>query len=201
MLGSPPRMRGKAAEQTSTIAFLGITPALAGKSYRTIHCRGGHRDHPRTCGEKQMEQQAGRVWVGSPPHMRGKVHRHSFLNFISGITPAYAGKSSYMPASAPASKDHPRICGEKFSGRLPATTAIGSPPHMRGKGNIGVTTTQEMRITPAYAGKSSHISGHDLCVWDHPRICGEKFPVSPCLLLQLGSPPHMRGKATLLSKN
>ena len=34
-------------------------------------------------------------------------------------------------------------------------------------------------------------------IWDHPRICGEKCNAAPHGQLQLGSPPHMRGKEPL----
>ena len=51
------------------------------------------------------------------------------------------------------------------------------------------------RITPAYAGKSSHLCksfhGHR----DHPRLCGEKSCTSSRVRSGTGSPPPMRGKA------
>ena len=51
-----------------------------------------------------------------------------------------------------------------------------------------------LRITPAYAGKSSFASCSFASFRDHPRLCGEKvflwsFPQS-----LRGSPPPMRGK-------
>ena len=80
-----------------------------------------------------MLQQAGRVWVGSPPRMRGKEMPDAPADEIAGITPAHAGKgwrSSVRPKGdgitpAHAGKrddalidgliheDHPRMCGEK----------------------------------------------------------------------------------------
>ena len=53
MLGSPPRMRGKADGQ----ALLHPIP----------------EDHPRVCGEKQNQAQFDASNKGSPPRMRGKV--------------------------------------------------------------------------------------------------------------------------------
>ena len=52
MMGSPPRMRGKAVQFSRNGKGNGITPAHAGK--RT-HCKTKPlktRDHPRACGEK-----------------------------------------------------------------------------------------------------------------------------------------------------
>ena len=57
------------------------------------------------------------------------------------------------------------------------------------------------RITPAHAGKrtSCGIAGHGFR--DHPRTCGEKVLLSLKHKEKLGSPPHMRGKASGSWKN
>ncbi len=70
--GSPPPMRGKAAIAGLVAAFVGITPAYAGKScYSAAYA-----------GEKS----------GSPPPMRGKETTVIDFCNVVGITPAYAGK-------------------------------------------------------------------------------------------------------------
>ena len=52
MMGSPPRMRGKATRPHAKPRQSRITPAYAGKSFcvRCVEVRCG--DHPRVCGEK-----------------------------------------------------------------------------------------------------------------------------------------------------
>ena len=50
------------------------------------------------------------------------------------------------------------------------------------------------RITPAYAGKRKGSNQRDWSAEDHPRLCGEKKFPGFCMLIQLGSPPPMRGK-------
>ena len=112
--------------------------------------------------------------LGSPPHMRGKVHQHDARPARKGITPAYAGKSMRI--------------SEKVE------IEVGSPPHMRGKVIYSVYVAGSLGITPAYAGKS--MSGHSdkLTNGDHPRICGEKCGLPSHTFSLLGSPPHMRGK-------
>ena len=87
--------------------------------------------------------------------MRGKADFSGTAPAVSGITPAYAGKSVPDSVIVNFVKDHPRLCGEKSAdaARHPSRT----------------------RITPAYAGKS--LTG---TVWtrpprDHPRLCGEKI--------------------------
>ena len=52
VVGSPPRMRGKAAMRGCTRITPGITPAYAGKRCRHRLHAGSGRDHPRVCGEK-----------------------------------------------------------------------------------------------------------------------------------------------------
>ena len=66
---------------------------------------------------------------------------------------------------------------------------------MRGKGAEGGTNLRNVRITPAYAGKSSAIFVPEKALEDHPRLCGEKEADVQFLFHSLGSPPPMRGKA------
>ena len=55
--GSPPRMRGKAAEYGLRWKIQGITPAHAGKSASYPAVLDESKDHPRACGEKQEHRQ------------------------------------------------------------------------------------------------------------------------------------------------
>ena len=86
--------------------------------------------------------------------MRGKATRPSFQSVFGRITPAYAGKSSAFANSAHTRRDHPRLCGEKFTDPPLALAGKGSPPPMRGKAKTTDESFQEDGITPAYAGKS-----------------------------------------------
>ena len=51
-----------------------------------------------------------------------------------------------------------------------------------------------MRITPACAGKRLLILGQQDYQKDHPRMCGEKNGMPVDNVIDLGSPPHVRGK-------
>ena len=94
MIGSPPHMRGKAASFSALNSLTGITPAYAGKRIIAALCFKLFKDHPRICGEKHMRSiPCWYVW-GSPPHMRGKASGTIANAAQTGITPAYAGKSS-----------------------------------------------------------------------------------------------------------
>ena len=110
------------------------------------------------------------------------------------ITPAYAGKSSAMPPLIIWAGDHPRVCGEKTITRERINQLLGSPPHMRGKADLWGKSTEEVGITPAYAGKSGYVRCRRLTEKDHPRVCGEKQLHSAKYHRPMGSPPRMRGK-------
>ena len=109
-----------------------------------------------------------------PPRMRGKVIFCHIPVAGHGITPAYAGKRHRSLLSCATTPDHSRICGEKISLLRMACSPMGSPPHIRGKGNAKVVCQRAHGITPAYAGKRQRT----LAVDNEPQ----------------GSPPHMRGK-------
>ena len=111
--GSPPHARGKAATATCTCWPCGITPARAGKSYRTGRGGMGNRDHPRTRGEKSVMGAPQDGQKGSPPHARGKDRRYQFSGGLERITPARAGKRTWSTWKPWPWRDHPRTRGEK----------------------------------------------------------------------------------------
>ena len=127
-------MRGKVVVSIRGTGEGGITPAYAGKSGRDTCSAEPHKDHPRLCGEKSPESPFSQVQTGSPPPMRGKEIICWNWSRWSGITPAYAGKSSSHTRRCPSIEDHPRLCGEK---------------HMEVYAICDI-----IWITPAYAGKS-----------------------------------------------
>ena len=112
-MGSPPPMRGKAGRGAASVPNWRITPAYAGKSLMRSLCLYPPWDHPRLCGEKQFPDSHRRRGTGSPPPMRGKARLRAVLLTLTGITPAYAGKSRLGNFSAAKKRDHPRLCGEK----------------------------------------------------------------------------------------
>ena len=67
---------------------------------------------------------------------------------------------------------------------------------MRGKGDTCRRRQRSVRIIPACAGKSSSYCCMLHFGWDHPRLCGEKLPEGFLCLLDKGSSPLVRGKAS-----
>ena len=181
-MGSPPRVRGKAFRDRQVNGFDGITPAYAGK--RLFHTSGDIRgwDHPRVCGEKLSISSAHISQTGSPPRMRGKDGVNDSAQAVTGITPAYAGKSSKESAFTRKMQDHPRVCGEKAFGCRRCTFPQGSPPRMRGKGSRMTRATSMVGITPACAGKSAR------------RQAGPPGPAPPPQMRSGWSPPPCTGR-------
>ena len=195
--GSPPRMRGKGPDPQPRDSQRGITPAYAGKRAGACARGASTRDHPRVCGEKSLCCMRWPTRRGSPPRMRGKVCHPHLKKPFPGITPAYAGKRSPMCWRSRLPRDHPRVCGEKFTQSATKTTIPGSPPRMRGKVWYISSAYAPPGITPAYAGKRPLRCATSPVTRDHPRVCGEKGPAMPYLLCSSGSPPRMRGKELL----
>ena len=167
---------------------------MRGKGHMVFQFFPAHGDHPRVCGEKHRTHCAGLCCGGSPPRMRGKAGAHTNAHDQRGITPAYAGKSGFVCRFNCAFWDHPRVCGEKVLRIHRHRNSVGSPPRMRGKVACTCGHTDALRITPAYAGKSASFMIAFEYVWDHPRVCGEKFRYPAIPGLDKGSPPRMRGK-------
>ena len=126
--------------------------------------------------------------------MRGKDGVNDSAQAVTGITPAYAGKSAWRCSGIVPCWDHPRVCGEKLPCVHLTVQRLGSPPRMRGKERLLGSAPNPFGITPAYAGKRT-IPQRPTPTWrDHPRVCGEKFLAPWPLPMMLGSPPRMRGK-------
>ena len=174
-IGSPPPMRGKDLWNVHRPPRPRITPAYAGKSVLGDQCYHLSGDHPRLCGEKYGCIVCVYRGRGSPPPMRGKVMLYIDRHVTFRITPAYAGKRHGDLLQNGVMGDHPRLCGEKYPFSKERRMNSGSPPPMRGKVFHVSSVRNTSRITPAYAGKSSHFSDCTAGKWDHPRLCGEKW--------------------------
>ena len=130
--------------------------------------------------------------------MRGKGNGKEIAHLLHGITPAYAGKSTWKCMPFVTLQDHPRLCGEKSYETSRFLRQIGSPPPMRGKDTAGKVEILAPGITPAYAGKSGKLKKQSKFRQDHPRLCGEKGDAARLAQAVSGSPPPMRGKGIRL---
>ena len=156
-----------------------ITPAWAGKSWRTQRDDGGGKDHPRVGGEKRFQRRYTPRQHGSPPRGRGKGSAAGAVVAHRRITPAWAGKRRRLNSSVSSTWDHPRVGGEKLAGMATGLPEEGSPPRGRGKVPYAAAEPMRARITPAWAGKRN-AGGTDRGTGrDHPRVGGEKTKKIP----------------------
>ena len=65
--------------------------------------------------------------------MRGKLGEAGRREGRVGLIPAHAGKTTPPPEAREPLWAHPRSCGENILRAIPAITAAGSSPLMRGK--------------------------------------------------------------------
>ena len=126
--------------------------------------------------------------------MRGKLTRRPASSGFSRITPAHAGKTSFVSRNNRPIKDHPRACGENQLRFYRHHRKRGSPPRMRGKRFFLGFPLPKTRITPAHAGKTTLLQSQSTGLKDHPRACGENARLQQKMPLLNRSPPRMRGK-------
>ena len=156
-----------------------ITPAYAGKTHNFNNPLIANKDHPRLRGENILRSCDIFSCRGSPPPTRGKPELTPHSTRIFRITPAYAGKTFLLDEIQIEFKDHPRLRGENRYWRYFLCRKKGSPPPTRGKRTNGLKNFFNLRITPAYAGKTACSGAESRRVQDHPRLRGENGTRTP----------------------
>ena len=167
---------------------------MAGKSRGCARGQTRARDHPRVGGEKGLRFPAFSAREGSPPRGRGKDPHATMRPERLRITPAWAGKSAERAPAPAGAGDHPRVGGEKQENQNGLKKWAGSPPRGRGKVQLDDPEGGDLRITPAWAGKSSNSAHAAQRARDHPRVGGEKLEKTRPDIYRQGSPPRGRGK-------
>ena len=172
--GSPPRVRGTDHIYALPYQIPRITPARAGNRSSCVIGFSKRQDHPRACGEQSDPAQKVGIRQGSPPRVRGTGLLILRAEGNAGITPARAGNRGTSRPCNSGVTDHPRACGEQDTPRLYWANAMGSPPRVRGTGNLPWPMLHRNRITPARAGNREIKGTYESLEADHPRACGEQ---------------------------
>ena len=126
--------------------------------------------------------------------MRGKPRIRASRPRLSRIIPARAGKTVVVLLFMSGVPDHPRACGENSGKARDRCRTWGSSPRVRGKLTEIVVSSQEERIIPARAGKTSPSSPARPFASAHPRACGENETWCSSTWGTGGSSPRVRGK-------
>ncbi len=113
-----------------------------------------------------------------------------------GITPARAGKTIMNGMTLSFRRDHPRSCGKDSSLPSGGDRRHGSPPLVRERQNDRTIQSENFRITPARAGKTTVIKAICITIGDHPRSCGKDGKTDSHDKKESGSPPLVRERLT-----
>ena len=108
-------MRGTLRMSLGAEGYGGIIPAHAGNTSSFVITTKGQADHPRSCGEHELDAQSSGDMTGSSPLMRGTLVPNLHFYFQQGIIPAHAGNTLEEWFEYDGEPDHPRSCGEHVS--------------------------------------------------------------------------------------
>ena len=172
--GSSPRGRGKLQAPGRAQPRGGLIPAWAGKTRGASGFRGGRRAHPRVGGENSRPGKLIGLGRGSSPRGRGKRACTRVNLNVSGLIPAWAGKTRECTHIVPNGAAHPRVGGENVG-----TLRVGAAAAW---------------LIPAWAGKTSGCGRGDGPGWAHPRVGGENPGRTTFPRVTAGSSPRGRGK-------
>ena len=186
-------MRGTHSANSLRNPWSGIIPAYAGNTRCRTGFQAGCGDHPRVCGEHQLDALVGGIRTGSSPRMRGTPLVVWGDSCDEGIIPAYAGNTPRAAWTPRSCRDHPRVCGEHVSCSATTEPVVGSSPRMRGTRFKCARQSSTTGIIPAYAGNTPKRRSVAPRSRDHPRVCGEHKITAGGASTEAGSSPRMRG--------
>ena len=185
--------RGAGSAKGEWMDGAGIIPAHAGSRERVRREPVRQGDHPRACGEQKVAYGLVRSGQGSSLRMRGAGRDIAPSVSEQRIIPAHAGSRLPSLMSTEEVMDHPRACGEQTFSRNLCSFLQGSSPRVRGAAQPDEVRPHGERIIPARAGSSRPCRPASVRARDHPRACGEQFPLSSALAARTGSSPRVRG--------
>ena len=154
-IGSPPHTQGTPNPLGTQFSSCRITPAYAGNTLENQSLWMRAWDHPRLRGEHFLLKVSHSYLSGSPPLTRGTLSCRVLVVFQFGITPAYAGNTSFAFLKTSSVWDHPRLRGEHLYHEYFYHFHQGSPPLTRGTHIAFLSFLVAFGITPAYAGNTT----------------------------------------------
>ena len=195
--GSSPRGRGKPSVRLRKCTPRGLIPAWAGKTRLGTLTTSRSRAHPRVGGENAHGHGRRHRRRGSSPRGRGKPHGARLAPGVSGLIPAWAGKTCKSNPYVLGVRAHPRVGGENLEGVVYVRQTLGSSPRGRGKLVILPFLIVSHRLIPAWAGKTMRSPARPRSSPAHPRVGGENLSVWQMRSTLSGSSPRGRGKLLL----
>ena len=130
---------------------------------------------------------------GSSPHARGTPPGHQDGSLPGRFIPACAGNADAVRIHQAQPPVHPRMRGERSGSTGAPPPPGGSSPHARGTLTGPRPEPPLPRFIPACAGNALPPCGLRLSSPVHPRMRGERRPLSDDVQVNPGSSPHARG--------
>ena len=130
----------------------------------------------------------------TPPQARGRRQLPKWRQIGERNTPAGAGKTMQSLITANEIRKHPRRRGEDFFMPLNITIVIETPPQARGRLPITRKRAEQVRNTPAGAGKTGCRNRKARMMKKHPRRRGEDAPWRRAAASRSETPPQARGR-------
>ena len=171
--GSSPRGRGKRDVVANLVERGRLIPAWAGKTWTHTSSPERYWAHPRVGGENCTVSKTNADLAGSSPRGRGKRPRPDRSSHLSGLIPAWAGKTIRRAFRGRRSGAHPRVGGENTLRQGAGPLMRGSSPRGRGKRHQQAEPDQRGRLIPAWAGKTRPACPPWSRRSAHPRVGGE----------------------------
>ena len=131
------------------------------------------RAHPRSRGEHSSQEYNALKSPGSSPLARGTLSRPAPKPIHSGLIPARAGNTAWLPTQTASTWAHPRSRGEHIGDVDNAGTHLGSSPLARGTQHLAFVAFHWSGLIPARAGNTCWLIVHRRKPRAHPRSRGE----------------------------
>ena len=176
---------------------MGLIPAHAGKTRKSMPYAGVVQAHPRSRGENTSQAASVSRSTGSSPLTRGKPPCRRGGRRPRGLIPAHAGKTLPLASPVVPGEAHPRSRGENISRPLPTGPLSGSSPLTRGKPPQVRRWDSGRGLIPAHAGKTRGPPRAPDTAPAHPRSRGENEIARAEDVNSNGSSPLTRGKPQL----
>ena len=171
--GLSPRVRGNPVGTTTSNHVGRSIPACAGEPPTAGGKTTSAKVYPRVCGGTTS---------GRPNRGRG---------FRS--IPACAGEPLSRRQPPAASRVYPRVCGGTQPQVAVDSHVAGLSPRVRGNRNPQLIQIFHQRSIPACAGEPPTGLARGPSPGVYPRVCGGTGFLRPCLFLQCGLSPRVRG--------
>ena len=192
-MGSPPRGRGGHRRIPSRLGTSRLTPAWAGRTAQTRRKPNSPPAHPRVGGADSGTKWSDSSEMGSPPRGRGGPVAVAIGGDPLRLTPAWAGRTLVGARRPARSWAHPRVGGADPAVRDEPCPARGSPPRGRGGRSHRDPLAPDLRLTPAWAGRTGIGDCADQLHQAHPRVGGADLSGGRWCSALSGSPPRGRG--------